>query len=51
MLFLLDLFICKHVSTEDKNYLQNFIYSFLFLLNGLPDIGYIGAGLLRSGKG
>lgn len=51
MLCILALYVCNHVSRDNKNYLQNFIYSFLFLLNGMPDIGYIGADLLRSGKG
>jgi hypothetical protein len=39
------------IFSEVKNYLQNFIYSVLFLLIGMPDIGNIGVEMLHSGKG
>jgi hypothetical protein len=41
----------NNILTEGKNYLKNFIYSFLFLLNGMPGIDNKGANLLASGKG
>jgi hypothetical protein len=41
----------KNCFTDDNNYLQNFIYSFLFLLNGMPDNDNVGADVLSSGKG
>jgi hypothetical protein len=41
----------KNVLTDDNNYLQNFIYGFLFLLIGMPDNDNVGADVLSSGKG
>ncbi len=45
------LFIKNRIVTDDKNYLQNFIYSFLFLPIGMPDNDNVGADVLSSGKG
>jgi len=44
-------FFKDRVFKDENNYLQNFIYSFLFLLNGMPDNDNVGADVLSSGKG